>query len=127
MRKKVNLGALPAIPLDHEGPVFKEPWEAQAFAITLALHEKGRFSWTEWARYLSAEIGTAQQSGDPDLGDTYYLHWLAALEKICADKGITSPSALTRRKDAWDRAARATPHGEPIQLERSVLKGEFGK
>jgi nitrile hydratase accessory protein len=127
MSKKVDLDALPAIPLDKEGPVFREPWEAQAFAMALELHEQGRFSWTEWATYLNAEIEKAQRSGDPDLGDTYYLHWLAALENICADKGITSAGALARRKDAWDRAARATPHGEPIELARAIRKGEFGE
>lgn len=118
MGKKMDLGALPAVPMDEEGPVFREPWEAQAFAMTLKLHEQGRFSWPEWARYLNREIENAKRRGDPDLGDTYYHHWLAALEHICVDKGITSGSALAARKDAWDRAARATPHGEPIELDR---------
>ena len=127
MGKKVDLDSLPAIPIDDEGPVFREPWEAQAFAMTIELHQKGLFSWTEWASYLHAEIDKAQQSGDPDLGDTYYHHWLTALENICADKEITSASALTERKNAWDRAARATPHGEPIELERAIRTGEFSK
>lgn len=127
MRNDIDLDTLPALPVDDDGPVFHEPWEAQAFAITLELHERGRFSWSEWATYLSDEIEKAQRGGDPDLGDTYYHHWLAALENICLDKGITSESALAQRKDAWDRAAQATPHGEPIQLDRAVRQGEFDK
>jgi len=105
--------------------VFREPWEAQAFAITLKLHQQGRFTWPEWASYLNKEIEKAKQRGDPDLGDTYYHHWLAALENLCVDKGITSESALKERKNAWDRAARATPHGEPIELDRAVRQGKF--
>lgn len=127
MGKEIDLDTLPALPIDEEGPVFRQPWEAQAFALTLKLHEGGRFSWSEWVTYLNAEIEKAQKSGDPDLGDTYYLHWLAALESICLDKGITSRAALAERKNAWDRAARATPHGEPIELERAIRRDEFGR
>lgn len=127
MPKAINLDSLAALPSGDEGPVFNEPWEAQAFAMTLELHIQGRFSWTEWATYLNREIERAQQQGDPDLGDTYYHHWLAALENICTDKGITSERALAERKNAWDRAARATPHGEPIELERAVRRGKFDK
>lgn len=125
MPKEVDLDALPALPVDDEGPVFREPWEAQAFAITLKLHQQGRFTWPEWARYLNKEIEKAKERGDPDLGDTYYHHWLAALESICVDKGITSENALAERKSSWDRAARATPHGEPIELDRAVREGKF--
>lgn len=113
-----DLGALPPIPRDAEGPVFREPWEAQAFALTLRLHETGRFAWTEWVDHLAAEIAAARDRGDPDTGETYYLHWLAALEKLAVAKGLTSAGELARRKDAWDRAARATPHGQPIVLPR---------
>lgn len=126
-RNDVDLDTLPALPVDDDGPVFREPWEAQAFAMTLELHKQGRFSWIEWATYLNNEIEKAQRSGDPDLGDTYYYHWLAALENICLDKGITSERALAERKDAWDRAAQATPHGEPIELDRAIRHGEFDK
>lgn len=122
-----DLDALPALPLDEEGPVFREPWEAQAFALTLKLHEQGQFTWNEWAAYLSVEIGAAKRRGDPDLGDTYYHHWLAALEKICVDKGLTSPADLVDRKQAWDRAAQSTPHGEPIELDRAVRAGKFNR
>jgi nitrile hydratase accessory protein len=108
---------LPGQPCDESGPVFREPWEAQAFAMALALHEKGVFSWTEWARALAEEIATAQASGDADLGDTYYRHWLAALEKLVAAKGASSLPELTRYRRAWAHAAERTPHGQPIALE----------
>jgi nitrile hydratase accessory protein len=108
--------AVPAVPRDRDGPVFREPWEAQAFALAVALHERGLFSWSEWAQALGAEIKQAQQAGDPDTGETYYLHWLAALERLVAAKGVASPETLTRYRDAWDHAADRTPHGAPIEL-----------
>lgn len=112
---------LPSLPRDEDGPVFREPWEAQAFAMTLTLQEQGYFTWAEWADRLSAEIAAAQERGDPDRGDTYYRHWLKALEGMVAAKDIVSPEDLARRKGEWDRAAQATPHGQPIVLpERGV-------
>jgi nitrile hydratase accessory protein len=110
------LHALPAFPRDADGPVFREPWEAQAFAMAVALHERGAFSWTEWAAALALEIKEAQASGDPDTGETYYRHWLAALERLVAAKALASTAELASRRDQWDRAARATPHGQPIEL-----------
>src|ERR1700739_1397152 len=85
----------PAAPRAAAGRVSREPWEAQAFAMTLALHERGLFSWPEWAEALAAQIAAAQAAGDADLGDTYYRHWLTALEKIVAAKGASSPQELT--------------------------------
>jgi nitrile hydratase accessory protein len=108
---------LPNLPRDEQGsPVFREPWEAQAFAMAVRLSEAGHFTWTEWAAALAGEIRQAQAAGDPDLGDTYYLHWLAALERLVAAKGLVSAEELARRKDEWAEAARATRHGEPIEL-----------
>ena len=108
--------ALPEFPRDEGGPVFHEPWQAQAFAMTLALYKRGLFTWPEWAAALGAEIKRAQAAGDPDAGDTYYHHWLAALEGLVAAKRITDPATLLRYHDAWDRAADRTPHGTPIEL-----------
>ena len=108
--------AVPSIPCDAEGPVFREPWEAQAFAMALALHERGVFTWPEWAATLGAEIKRAQAAGDPDTGETYYHHWLAALEHLVAEKGVTDLGTLRRTRDAWDHAADRTPHGQPIEL-----------
>ncbi len=108
---------LPSLPMDEEGPVFREPWEASAFALVLKLHQGGHFTWPEWVDHLSAEIRAAQQSGDADLGGTYYRHWLAALEKLVADKGLAPAAELARRKDEiaanppsrHDHVARRTP------------------
>src|SRR6476646_8019110 len=102
--------AVPSIPRDAEGPVFREPWEAQAFAMALALHQRGLFTWPEWAATLSDEIKRAQAAGDPDTGETYYRHWLNTLERLVTEKGAATPEALHRYRDAWDRAADRTPH-----------------
>src|SRR5258708_36832382 len=110
--------AVPGVPRDADGPVFREPWEAQAFAMTLALHGRGVFTWNEWAAALAAEIKRAQASGDPDTGETYYSHWLNTLEQLVADKGVTTPATLHPYRDAWDRACDRTPHGEPIELRK---------
>ena len=104
------------IPSDAKGPVFREPWEAQAFAMALALHARGLFTWPEWADVLAQEIKRAQAAGDADTGETYYRHWLATLERLIADKGVATPDTLHRYRDAWDHAADRTPHGSPIVL-----------
>jgi nitrile hydratase accessory protein len=115
-------GVLPSQPADENGPVFAEPWQAQAFAMTLALHQGGLFTWSEWAQALANQIRRAQAAGDADLGDTYYHHWLAALETLVAEKRATSNAELTRYQRAWMQAAERTPHGKPIELEA----GDFG-
>jgi nitrile hydratase accessory protein len=107
---------VPSLPRDADGPVFREPWEAQAFAMTLALYEHGLFTWPEWAALLADEIKRAQAAGDPDTGETYYRHWMKALERIVAEKGVTDAASLGRYRDAWDHAADRTPHGTPIVL-----------
>ena len=107
---------LPGMPQDGGEPVFAEPWQAQAFAMAVALHQRGLFSWPEWADALSQQISAAQRAGDADLGDTYYHHWLAALETLVTAKGAGSPAELARCRDAWDHAAERTPHGRPIEL-----------
>ena len=104
--------ALPSLPRDAGGPVFREPWEAQAFAMTLALYRRGLFTWNEWAETLGGKI--AQH---PD--QSYYECWLAALENLVERKGLLTPAELKRRAADWDRAARATPHGQPIELSQS--------
>jgi nitrile hydratase accessory protein len=107
---------LPDLPRDDDGPVFREPWEAQAFAMALSLYDRGLFTWKEWAAALADEIKIAQAGGDPDTGTTYYRHWLATLEKMVATKGVTTTATLHRYRDAWDHAADRTPHGKPIEL-----------
>jgi nitrile hydratase accessory protein len=108
--------AVPGVPRDEDGPVFREPWEARAFAMALSLHEAGVFTWAEWAETLGAEIKRAQAAGDPDTGETYYSHWLATLERLVAAKGVATSELLHRYRGAWDRASDRTPHGKPIEL-----------
>jgi nitrile hydratase accessory protein len=108
---------LPGQPHDERGPVFREPWEAEAFAMTVALHARGLFNWSEWSRTLAAKIQGAQAAGDADRGDTYYRHWLSALETLVAAKGASSIAELARYRSAWDHAADRTPHGRPIELQ----------
>ena len=105
-----------SIPRDDHGPVFRAPWEAQAFAIALALHQRGLFTWSEWTQALGDEIRKAQAAGDPDTGETYYQHWLNTIERMVAAKGLTDRTALIRYRAAWGRAADRTPHGSPIEL-----------
>jgi nitrile hydratase accessory protein len=109
--------AIPGIPRDESGPVFRTPWEAHAFAIALALYDKGLFAWSEWAAMLGEEIKKAQAAGDPDTGETYYQHWLTTLERMVAKKGVTSVQALADQYRAWERAMHRTPHGKPIELK----------
>jgi nitrile hydratase accessory protein len=108
--------AVPGIPRDANGPVFSAPWEAHAFAMALALYQKGLFAWSEWSAMLGEEIKKAQAAGDPDTGENYYHHWLATLERIAAEKGATSAQALSEHFRAWERAMHRTPHGKPIEL-----------
>ncbi len=111
-----DLASLGALPRDDEGPVFRAPWEAQAFGMTLALYERGLFAWKEWADRLAVEIAAARERDD---GTRYYELWLAALEKLVADKGLVLDAEMTRRCDEWVQAAAETPHGKPIELKRS--------
>jgi nitrile hydratase accessory protein len=100
---------------DAEGPVFAEPWEAQAFALAVQLSKAGWFTWKEWTEALSAKL-TAADRNDPDDGTRYYHHWLAALEELVARKRLTDPESMRRRKEEWAAAYRATPHGKPVEL-----------
>jgi nitrile hydratase accessory protein len=111
-------------PRNSEGPVFGAPWEAEAFALAVSLNERGVFTWKEWANTLGDEIKKAQAAGDPDTGETYYHHWLAALERIVTEKGLADAGLLTRNRDAWQRACARTPHGNPIELTPTDLDGE---
>lgn len=107
---------LPGRPRDAGGPVFTEPWEAQAFALVLKLHEAGHFTWQEWSEALGAQLRAAAARGEPDDGSRYYVHWLTALEQSIQAKRVLDAAALQARKNAWARAYRATPHGKPVRL-----------
>jgi len=108
---------LPRMPRDEEGPVFAEPWQAQAFALAVRLSAQGHFTWKEWADALAAELRAAAGRGEPDDGSHYYHHWLAALERLASEKGLASRAALLKRKEDWADAYRHTPHGKPVELD----------
>ena len=111
-----RLASLPRLPRDEGGPVFAEPWQAQAFALAVKLSEQGHFTWKEWAAALADELKAAAERGEPDDGTHYYEHWLATLEKLVTAKGLTDQEALHERKEAWADAYRHTPHGKPVEL-----------
>jgi nitrile hydratase accessory protein len=111
-----RLSALPSLPSDEDGPVFAEPWQAQAFAIAVRLSGDGHFTWEEWAEVLAEELQKALERGEPDDGSRYFEHWLAALERLAVEKNLTHPDALAERKEAWVDAYRNTPHGQPVEL-----------
>ncbi len=111
-----RIAALPSLPRDTGGPVFAEPWEAQAFALAVKLSEQGHFTWKEWASALAGELKAAADRGESDDGSRYYHYWLAALEHLVTAKGLADPAALSARKEAWADAYRHTPHGKPVEL-----------
>ena len=111
-----RIAELPRLPRDTGGPVFAEPWEAQAFALAVRLSEQGHFTWKEWAATLAQELKAAADRGEPDDGSHYYQHWLVALERLAASKGLTDSAAMLERKEAWAHAYRHTPHGKPVEL-----------
>lgn len=114
---------LPGLPRDDSGPLFIAPWEAEAFAMAIALEKQGLFTWSEWAQTLGDEIKRAQAEGDPDDGSTYYSHWLRALERPVHEKNIASADVISHFQAGWRRAADRTPHGEPIELTEADLAG----
>jgi nitrile hydratase accessory protein len=107
-----TVATLPGLPKDETGPVFVEPWQAQAFALAVQLSDAGYFSWTEWAETLGAELRAA---GEDD-GSRYCETWLRALERLSLSKGLTNAAALDQRTAAWADAYRRTPHGQPVEL-----------
>jgi len=117
-----DLSVLAGLPADAEGPVFAEPWQAQAFALAVQLHEGGAFTWTEWAEALAQELKAA---GPADDRQRYYEHWLAALERLVLAKRLAGTAALQARKDQWEAAYLRTPHGRPVTLaaaEDSIIR-----
>jgi nitrile hydratase accessory protein len=108
--------ASPRLPKDEDGPVFAEPWQAQAFAMAVHLSAAGHFTWTEWTEALGAQLEAAVRRGEPDDGSRYFEYWVAALEELATDKKLTDSTALSERKDAWADSYLNTPHGQPVEL-----------
>jgi nitrile hydratase accessory protein len=121
-----RFASLPRLPRDEGGPVFAEPWQAQAFAMAVRLSEQGYFTWKEWASALAEELKAAADRGEPDDGSHYYDYWLATLERLVACKGLTDPAAMLERKEAWADAYRHTPHGKPVALSAAACEHEHG-
>jgi nitrile hydratase accessory protein len=109
------------LPRDKEGPIFAEPWQAEAFALTVRLYEAGCFTWPEWADTLAAVVREVRDRGEVDDGSRYYEHWLVALERLITEKQVLSASDLDRRKAAWTRAYLSTPHGHPVELQAGLV------
>jgi nitrile hydratase accessory protein len=124
VHESASLAALPQLPRDEGGPVFAEPWQAQAFALAVKLSEQGHFTWKEWAVTLADELKAAANRGEPDDGSHYYNHWLVALERLVTAKGLSDSAALLARKEAWAEAYRHTPHGKPVELSTSSTNPE---
>jgi nitrile hydratase accessory protein len=118
--KDDRLADLPRLPRDEGGPVFAEPWQAQAFALAVKLSEQGHFTWKEWAATLADELKAAADRGEPDDGSRYYEHWLAALERLVTAHQLSTTKELRQRKDDWADAYRHTPHGKPVRLKASI-------
>jgi nitrile hydratase accessory protein len=116
----VELALIPNLPIDEDGPVFAEPWQAQAFAMAVNLSGQGYFSWSEWAEVLAAELQRAADRSEADDGSHYYHHWVAALEKLVTQKGLADSLILNERKNSWADAYRSTPHGQPVSLENDL-------
>jgi nitrile hydratase accessory protein len=123
-RQTQVLAELPQLPRDERGPVFAEPWQAQAFALAVKLSEQGHFTWKEWAAALAAELKAAADRGEHDDGSHYYDHWLAALERLLTAKGLTDSASLLARKEAWSDAYRHTPHGKPVELSATAADAD---
>ncbi len=121
-----RLAALPPLPRDDGWPVFAAPWQAQAFALAVKLSEQGHFTWKEWAAALADEIKAAEDRGEPDDGSQYYFHWVATLERLVTEKGLTDHPGLAERKEAWADAYRHTPHGQPVVLRDRGSPGVSG-
>lgn len=97
--------------------VFQEPWQAQAFALTLYLHNAGVITWDQWARVLADALAARAEQGAATDGSDYYEAWLQALETLAIDLGLADRNALGGLKAAWAEAYEHTPHGRPVTLE----------
>ena len=118
---------LPLIPRDQDGPVFQAPWQAAAFALAVRLSAEGHFTWPEWTEVFAAEMRKAQEAGDPDLGNTYYHHWMNALERLCKERCLVGADDMGPRTEEWRQAYLNTPHGKPVELAVAIRHGPLAK
>ncbi|MFM7573409.1 MAG: nitrile hydratase accessory protein [Snowella sp.] len=113
---------IPPLLKDDGQPIFRDSWEAEAFAIGNLLIKQGFLSCSEWVNIFSEEIKKAQVQGDPDRGDTYYSHWLNALERLCIERGLTDWQTYQKQLQLWHQAVLNTPHGVPLAIENAYLE-----
>ena len=99
-------------------PVFDEPWQAQVLALADTLTRAGAFTPGAWSEALGSALAQAEGRGAPDGPATYYDAALRALEGLLDASGAVGRDALSARRDAWARAYRETPHGQPVALTR---------
>lgn len=112
--REASLARSPGLRLSDDGaPVFPQPWAAEAFAMTVHLHQRGLFSWSEWAETLSAEL---KRQDPARCGEDYFDHWVAALTAILVRRGVADEKSVLALQASWQRAAEATPHGRAIEL-----------
>ena len=111
------VSAIPSIPRDAEGPVFPTPWAARAFAMAVALNERGLFAWRDWSEQLGEELRREPDPAGTD-PENYWRAWLRTLEAMLASADVATSEDLLRIKEAWREAAEHTPHGQPIELPR---------
>jgi nitrile hydratase accessory protein len=104
-----------------EDPVFAEPWQAQAFAMTMQLSQRGAFTWGDWVEAFSTEIRTHPTQPGEDNTVAYYRQWLAALETILTARGLSTAEEISGTQELWRQAYLNTPHGLPVALENASL------
>ena len=97
--------------VEENEPVFHDDWEKRVFSV-MFLSGLGPI---DASRHAIERMDPVHY-----LETTYYEHWLKALEALVIDKGLLAESEIQARHEAWDRAHRATPHGEPVDLETAA-------
>lgn len=99
---------------------FDEPWQAELFALTVALSEAGHFGWPDWTRAFGATLArhrAARADGRPlDGGADYFAAWLETLEDLLDHAGLAGRDEAVRMRARWTAAYIATPHGQPVRL-----------
>ena len=97
-------------------PVFEAPWHAQVFALTVHLHERGLFTWPDWATGFGATLARHGLERELNGGDDYFNAWLETLETVLREAGQADAVQVEAVRAAWENAYLSTPHGQPVRL-----------